>query len=286
MPEDIQDILRSHFLPKQEKPDHHYRTEIPNIIFDLNLDPYEFKLYCIIKKIAGDESGCWKSNSNISKECEISSRKIQEALKKLSSPFELLNGQALITIIPRKKEDGSPDTNLLIINDIWRFNGDHNRKNSKGGTASCAGGVVHDARGGGAPYAHKEDPLNKIPPKNFVCMAAPDLIKIKDRVGKEQGLAKQDIFLLAVKSKLDWTTPEIENLYDVLAKYDKPINDLIGFCRTVIDKKRKEQRAEKFSKKDKEKSTLSSNAPPFNGEKATRNFMDVLNERLNEKAGV
>ena len=152
MSEDIQNFLRAHFSIYEEKADHHYRTELPNIIFDLDIDPYEFKLYALIKKIAGDERACWKSNGNLAKELGISERKIQSGLKKLASPFQLLGNLPLIKIFERKKEDGSQDTNLIVITNIWRINGDQNRKSSDGGGgAPHAGGVVSGMRGGGGP---------------------------------------------------------------------------------------------------------------------------------------
>lgn len=37
----------------ENKPDHHYRTEIPNIVFDLDLSDSQFRLYSQLKRIAG-----------------------------------------------------------------------------------------------------------------------------------------------------------------------------------------------------------------------------------------
>ena len=286
MSESIQNILKAHFSIKEEKADHHYRTELPNIIFDLDLDSFEFKLYAFIKKVAGDGGGCWKSNPNISKDIDISERKIQNALKVLSSPFELLGGKSLITIIERKKEDGSPDSNLLIINNIWRINGDHNRKSDKGGGASDAGGVVHDVREGGAPYAPKEEPSNKNPLRNDDGMkASPSRLKIKFLDGREQFFSKQDLFSLAVTGNSNWSVEDIDYLYLKLGGYTSQISDLKKLCDKIIANKSKADRAEKYTGKEKykEKPRPSHESIPVKPSQNLKCFGDVLKEMENKK---
>jgi len=85
----------------EERPDHHYRTEIPNILIDI-LDPIALAVYCHLKYL------CQNSN-----ECEIS-------IKILSKLIGI--GQTkLIEIIRRKKSDGSKDSNLIKIIDVWHL---------------------------------------------------------------------------------------------------------------------------------------------------------------------
>lgn len=38
---------------EQDLPDHNWRTELPNIIFEMGLDCFSISLYAAIKKIAG-----------------------------------------------------------------------------------------------------------------------------------------------------------------------------------------------------------------------------------------
>jgi len=148
MTQDAKSIVEQHhFLINEEKPDHYFRTEMPNIIYALGLDPYEFRVYGHLKSVGGDKGGCWQSLATIQKETQISRTKIQACIKKLSSNFELLNNGPLIKLITRKKESGESETNVVVIVDIWRINGEYYRKNSKKDRE------VHltDGGGGGPP---------------------------------------------------------------------------------------------------------------------------------------
>lgn len=149
---------------EEERSDHHFRTEIPNIVYELGLSPYEMMAYNVIKRTCSDGGACWKRNSVISVECCMGETKFRDCLKVLSSPFKKLNGKSLIRVEQRKKEDGSPDTNLVVVVNIWRENGDYFR--SKGGTSRGKGGVPrqtnHPSQGGGtSPNEDKEEPLFK-----------------------------------------------------------------------------------------------------------------------------
>lgn len=160
----------------EEKPDHHFRTEIPNIIFELNLSPAVFCVYANLKRIAGDGGSCFKSNKNLAKECGMSERSLIDCIKELAE-LPILIGKdplpgkqekfhdeiRLIKITSRKKEDGSCDTNLITITPIWRLNGDVMRSKIKKncGGAKNVGGVVQNLQGGGAGFADKEEPVKK-----------------------------------------------------------------------------------------------------------------------------
>jgi AraC-like DNA-binding protein len=141
------------FVVIEEKPDHHYRTEIPNIIFELNLTPYDFTVYAYLKRIAGDYGQCFKSRKTMAKECGISERQLAYSLKNLA---EGKNSKKLILIkiSQRKNSDGSKTTSIISISEIWRKNGNHFRGLKK--SLRCAPYAP-----GGAPYAHKEEPLEE-----------------------------------------------------------------------------------------------------------------------------
>ena len=142
-------------------PDHHFRTETPNIIFEIGLSALQQIVYIHLKKIAGDTGYCWKSCSNLAKEIGLSERFLRQTIRSLSNPFPMLGNLPLIKITPTKKSDGSNSTNTIEIIPIWRLNGEFFRK--KGGGACGAGGVGHVVPGGGACGADKEDPLEEDP---------------------------------------------------------------------------------------------------------------------------
>ena len=150
---------------------HHYRTEIPNIIFRMNLDPWVFKAYCVFKMTAGDRSSCFKSNSTLSDEigCSI------PTLIKLKGELADLG---LITIQKRHHENGGSMPDLIQIVDIWAQNMDYmlsvypkkstplqGFKDSKiyGGGKQDLGGGVNAVNQGSKPGLDKQEPYNKNP---------------------------------------------------------------------------------------------------------------------------
>lgn len=160
---------------KENKPDHHYRTEIPNIIFEMVdlgfLDSYDFIVYCTIKRIAGDDGYSCYSMKKLAKKCGISERKLIECIKHLKEKSEFLE-TSLIEVEHRKKDDGSSDTSTITVVDVWSVNGDFfkqrrefktvfNNNREGGGGAQYAPGVVHNMHQGGAQYAYKEEPVKK-----------------------------------------------------------------------------------------------------------------------------
>jgi hypothetical protein len=144
------------FIIQEERSSHSYRTEIPNILFDLDLDIYEFRVYLQLKKIAGDQSSCFQSIPTLAKACGMSEKKVREAKARLSQPFEKLNGLSLIRIQKRFKTDKEKDTDIITINNIWDFN-----FQIFFGGAPQEPPLVPDRNHPGSPRADKEDPYKK-----------------------------------------------------------------------------------------------------------------------------
>src|SRR6185312_9737893 len=94
---------------------HHYRTEIPNIIFEMNLDPYEFKAYCVLKMTAGDNGSCFKGTERLCQEIGCQKPKLIEIKRSLMS-------KGLIKITKRKHANGSMMPDLITIVDLWVIN--------------------------------------------------------------------------------------------------------------------------------------------------------------------
>jgi len=147
------------FFIDEEKPDHHYRTEIPNVVFDLGLEAVTLAVYSYLKRISGDCGKCWQSMPNLAKKIGIGETKLRECLA------ELVDGKnrckiKLVKKIYRVKEDGSPDTCVFMIIDIWGFNG---RFYKGGGGSPSEGGVVRQTNQGGSPNEDKEELSKKNP---------------------------------------------------------------------------------------------------------------------------
>lgn len=140
----------------EEKPSHHYRIEIPNIIDDMDLDPYTYRVYCKIKRIAGDGGKCWQARAKIAISCNISESKLKECLIKLEKGDNKFN-LPLIRRQERKKEDGDNETSIITILDIWNVNGKFYKEG--GGRIKTPGGSPQNP--GGFYYAPKEEPIKK-----------------------------------------------------------------------------------------------------------------------------
>ena len=102
---------------------HIYWTQLPNIVDDLDLDPYEFRLYMAYKRVAGEGGNCYMKTSSLLTKTKMGKTKFQECKKSLAKPRKELNGISLITIVeryhPTEKRRLSDD---IIINNIWGSN--------------------------------------------------------------------------------------------------------------------------------------------------------------------
>lgn len=154
----------------EEKPDHHFRTEIPHIIQELDISANAFRLYCMLKKIAGDYGSCYKTSKILCVDCKISKHTLIDSLQELENII-LENGQKIIEVTRRKNLDGSHAPHLIKIVDVWRYNGDtirerlKSKKDSKDnrGSAKIAPPLVQNLHQGSAKIAPKEEPINKNP---------------------------------------------------------------------------------------------------------------------------
>lgn len=143
---------------------HKYRTEIPNILFEMDLDPFELSFYLYLKRTAGDHGKCWKSNKTLANESKISIRKI----KSLKAELEQ---KGLIKITQRKTENGDQDTSIIEIIDLWPKNFAHFLKPNEDvskleGVVHNMHDLVHNMHQGGAPNAPKEEHIKEEPYKN------------------------------------------------------------------------------------------------------------------------
>jgi hypothetical protein len=92
-----------------------YRIEIPNLIDDMKLSVYAFRLYVHLKRVAGAGNGaCFQSTRTLAKACRMSMGKVSESKKELEAA-------KLIRIETREEWS----TDHIRIVDIWRKNFEH-----------------------------------------------------------------------------------------------------------------------------------------------------------------
>lgn len=209
----------------EEKPDHHYRTEIPNIVFTLGLSPFAFMLYAFLKRVCGDSGRCWHSVASMAKECNMSETKLKECLKELASP--LIKSLPLIKIQQRKKSDGSSDTSLITIIPIWRENGDYFRRGGVGRQTTQGGSPQNP---GGSPNDYKEDLSQEKP--SVVGEDPPSPLII------EKQITKDDLYHYSLAARKDWKPEEIESSWLAYSGAKAPISDPYLYIEGIINKKR------------------------------------------------
>jgi len=154
---------------EEEKPDHHYRTEIPNIVELLGLSPVDLAIYFKLKRPAGDDGMCTRSITKMAKELNVCENSVRNSIKKMREPFKLLGGKPLIRSRERKKSDKSNETNIVTIVNIWRENGDYFRAQEKKNKdkqtqippSPDEGDGLHQMKGGASSDEGKEEPFKK-----------------------------------------------------------------------------------------------------------------------------
>jgi hypothetical protein len=93
-----------------------YRTETPNVIYDMGLGPREGWLYSHLKRIAGDSGVCWKGTKALAEIAGMSTGAVSEAKKALAE-------RGLIRVAEGDRKKGEADE-IRIVN-IWRRNFRH-----------------------------------------------------------------------------------------------------------------------------------------------------------------
>jgi DNA-binding MarR family transcriptional regulator len=91
------------------KPLHTYRTEIPNLIDEMGLSPFEIALYVHVKRRAGDSGVCNENSRELAEATRMSAGQVSAAKREL-----VMRG--LIEVRKVKGRD------VISISDIWQKN--------------------------------------------------------------------------------------------------------------------------------------------------------------------
>ena len=92
-----------------------YYTTIPNIIDDMDLSVYAYRLYGHLKRVAGDAGQCWQSTETLAKACGMGWATVSRAKTELV-------GKELIIIEQVKNPQGGKDFHNITITDVWENN--------------------------------------------------------------------------------------------------------------------------------------------------------------------
>jgi hypothetical protein len=95
--------------------DRRYFTVVPNIVDDSDLDPFAFRLYVHLKRVAGETGRCTQSTSTLATACKMSRPVVVDAKKTLVE-------KGLITIDVVAGEHPGRPYHEITIKDIWQEN--------------------------------------------------------------------------------------------------------------------------------------------------------------------
>ena len=148
-----------------------YFVMVPNIIDDLGLSVYAFRLYVHMKRRAGEglDGKCFESTKNLAKLCSMSIGKVTASKKELAD-----NG--LITIETKNRPSGGRPYHEIKISDVWKANVDRFSKgNDHLGDSNSKEEQVHHVNLASSPREltssprepkknpHNKNPLNENP---------------------------------------------------------------------------------------------------------------------------
>ena len=91
-----------------------YRTEIPNLVFEMGLSPHALALYGHLKRTCGQSGKCWKATKTLATEANMSAGKVSE------SRAELEDAKLITVERPSKRK-----TAIVTITDVWLKNFQH-----------------------------------------------------------------------------------------------------------------------------------------------------------------
>lgn len=135
-----------------------YRTEIPNMVDDMGLSVYAFRLYAHLKRVAGQDGVCYQGKRKIAEVCNMSAGMVTKAKRELVDA-------GLIVIDAGNAAERRPDH--ITIVDIWRKNFETFSFSDTSHTVTTSGHDVtragHTVNGAGHVVVHKNKPIKKEP---------------------------------------------------------------------------------------------------------------------------
>lgn len=214
---------------------HHYRTEIPNIIFEIDLSPRLIGVYAAIKRCAGDKGVCIKSEKTLAQQLKITEKTLRGMIVELCEINPIL-GLSVLNCKKRISEHGDRDTSALTITDLWPLNYSYFCDNSGGPVKITGRGVKITERvrsklpDGPVKITDKEEPLKK----NLLKKNHPPSVPL-EKTEKEEKNRKNAIGLakLCKDRNLPFTERKVTSLYnqfpqaclDVIGEFAKRKND-------------------------------------------------------------
>ena len=140
---------------------------IPNIVFHLDLTPFELGLYCHIVRTAGWRGGaCHKSSRTLAAELNCSTGTISKAKRELQRWHWMLGFKPLIEVQHVPRRYGGKQYHLITVVDVWPentkyFERERLRKNKEAGESSELGGSSRTVASSHTEIASASDEIKK-----------------------------------------------------------------------------------------------------------------------------
>lgn len=110
------------YIVSEEAP-HNNFTMIPNIVDEMDLTPYAYRLYGHIRRVAGENGACWEGTATLAEKCHMSTGMVSKVKKELVKV-------GLIRIEKRSGQTGKYD-HITILN-VWSLNHAHFHQSDPG----------------------------------------------------------------------------------------------------------------------------------------------------------
>jgi len=123
MSEEQSDYINQKYNVLDEAVQQDYFARIPNIVDDMKLSVFSFRLYCHLRRVAGDEGMCWQSTDTLAKTCCMSAGSISTAKAELTE-------KGLIKLSTKSGGAGGYHHEITIT-DIWKKNHEHGVNSKK-----------------------------------------------------------------------------------------------------------------------------------------------------------
>lgn len=91
---------------------------IPNMVDDMGLSPYAYRLYGHLKRVTGEGGACWQNTQELAKVCGMSTGMISKAKKELMGTTPPL----IVVVLTSHPKEGKFDYHEITILNIWDEN--------------------------------------------------------------------------------------------------------------------------------------------------------------------
>jgi DNA-binding MarR family transcriptional regulator len=130
-------------LITEEASERRYYTMIPNMIDDMGLSPFAYRLYGHFRRVAGEAGGCWQSVTTLAAICQMSRGMVSRCRQELEEA-------GLINVTRTDNPHGGRDYITVTVKDIWLLNtmkyasSPHEHASSQDELASSPGGLKNN----------------------------------------------------------------------------------------------------------------------------------------------